>query len=186
MRAATTGVLWAMTLFVTPSSTLAQSVGDTLRVSLPEETVIGVLSAASERGFDIVQGGSTRSFTYDRVQLVERYDGMQGQTKKFAVYGGAAGAAVGAVGFGFFWERCGGQLLNSICSPPGIESALVMGVAMGVGGAIYGAVIGKFVFKREVWTTIPIPPQGTRLAPIVRYRTTRGRPAIEFGIQVGR
>lgn len=186
MRTATRGFLWAMTLFMTPSSMLAQSVGDTLRVSLPEETVIGVLSAASERGFDVVHGGSTRSFSYEHVQLVERYDGMQGQWRKGAVYGGGAGAVVGAVGFGFFWERCAGQLLQGTCTPPGIENALVMGVAMGVGGAVYGALIGKWFIKREVWTAIPIPPQGTRLAPIVRYQTTGGHPAMEFGIQVGR
>ena len=186
MRTATTGGLWAITLFMTSSSLLAQSVGDILRVSLPEETVIGALSAASERGFDIVQGGSTRSFLYEHVQLVERYDGMQGQLKKGAVYGSAAGAAIGAVGFGFFWERCAGQLLRGTCTPPGIKNALIMGVTMGVGGAISGAAIGKTFLKREVWTTIPIPRQGTSLAPIVRYQTTRGRPAIEFGIQVGR
>ena len=185
MRTATTGILLAMTLSMTPSSMLAQSVGDILRVSLPEETVIGALSAASERGFDIVQGGETRSFTYERVRLVERYDGMLGQGKKGAVYVGAAGAAIGAVGFGFFWERCAGQLLRGTCTPPGIKNALVMGVTMGLGGALLGVPIGKLI-KREVWTTIPFPPQGTRLAPIVRYQTVTGRPAIEFGIQVGR
>lgn len=189
-------LLAAITLCVLPCSSFAQSagdplrIGDRLRVRSDGETAIGMLTVVGERGFDLVQGRSTRSFTYDHIQLIERSDGMRRQWRKGALYGGLAGAVLGAV-TGYRDEGCDGSLEDRIfrpsevtCKSGALLPTLVMGISIGSVIAGVGAGVG-WLIEREAWVNITVPQRGNTLGPIFGYSTRNGRPAMVFGIRIG-
>ena len=185
----------AMALCVLPCSSLAQSagdplrIGDRLRVRSEGETAIGVVAFVGERGFDLVQDRSIRSFTYDHVQLIERSD-MRRQWRKGAIYGGLAGAVLGAVA-GYREEVCDGDFFEQLfdpsrvaCKSGDLGKTLASGISGGTGLGLVGAGVG-WLIEKEAWVNITMPQSGTTLGPIFRYSTRNGRPAMVFGIRIG-
>lgn len=193
MYTATKGAVVAMVLCITPSGLAAQTVGDRLRVSIPGDTVVGMVSRVDDRGFDLVESGSVRSLTYDQVQLIERSQGVHGQKKRFAIYGGAVGAAIGMV-MGYRHEVCSGDPIQQIffrsevtCKTGQIGPTVGLGLLGGLQGAGAGALVGWLFFKREVWTAIPLPERGASIAPILGYRTVgNGHRALVVGVRIAR
>ena len=185
----------AMALCVLPCSSLAQTagdplrIGDRLRVRSEGETAIGVVAFVDERGFDLVQDRSIRSFTYDHIQLIER-SGMRRQWRKGAVYGGLAGAVLGAV-VGYRETVCDGDFFEQLFDPSSVAcksgdlgNALASGISGGSGLGLVGAGVG-WLIEKEVWVNITMPQSGTTLGPIFAYSTRNGRAAMVFGIRIG-
>ena len=190
--------LWvvATALCVLPCSSLAQTagdplrIGDRLRVRSERETAIGVVTVVGERGFDLVQGRSIRSFAYDHMQLIERSDGMRRQWRKGALYGGLAGVVLGAV-IGYRETVCDVDLGEHLfegslgsCESGNLGHTVGMGMAMGNALGVVGVGVG-WLIEREAWVNITLPQRGTTLGPIFGYSTRNGRPAMVLGIRIG-
>ena len=186
----------AMALCVLPCSSLAQTagdplrIGDRLRVRSEGETAIGVVTVVGERGFDLVQGRSIRSFEFDHIKFIERSDGMRRQWRKGALYGGLAGAMLGAV-IGYRDTVCDGNFFEQLLEPDEVtcESgnlSSTVGSGLGMGGALgaVGAGVG-WLIEREAWVNITMPQRGITLRPIFGNSTRSGRPAMVFGIRIG-
>ncbi len=125
----------------TPAAGLAQ---ERVRVTLPEETIVGVVSQMSPDVLELgVRGGGSRAFSRNEVLRTERGFQRDRSHRGYllgSVLGWAGGAAVAVGGLG---KNADGNGLWVFATPIGVMA-----------GGYVGSRIGASR-KREVWETVP-------------------------------
>lgn len=162
---------------------LAQQVGDRVRVSLPDSTAIGEVTAVSDEGFDIVRDRTLFSFEYQSIDLLDRSIGR----KRLWLEGAAIGAYIPLrIGFELI-ESCadvvdgdvGVVVFVLLCFPVGLTIAVV-GAPL---GAVVGGVAGIFI-HREEWVAVPIGDRPGRLSVLLPQFRPDGRIALAVGVRI--
>ena len=134
----------------------AQDVGDRVRVSFPDSTAIGEVTAVSDEGFEIMRDSTLFSFDYESIESLDRSIGR----KRLWLEGAAIGAVIPIrIGFGLIVgcsEIVDGGPVTAVffmvlCFAPGLGIALV-GAPV---GAVVGGIAGAFI-HREEWAAVPL------------------------------
>ncbi len=174
---------------------LAQNVGDRVRVTTPEETLVGAVAAVSESGFTLrVAGGWHMEVTRGRVEHLE-----VSATERSTWMGLGIGVGAGLVGslvrkaWGPQPIDCGNQpgigaaiscnLKRARLPPPPSDSEIFATTT--VAGAVLGALVGTLV-KRDVWKIVAPGSAGAFvLAPVLDTRPGHdGGSAVILGTRI--
>lgn len=146
---------------VVPKCASAQEPGERVRVTLPSERFVGVVSEATPAEIVLAmvddEDGGLRTVVRDEIRHVERSLGRQRRGMgKWAMYGAVGGAGFGILqGSGALGEvRCGGNFFQRgrVCSGEGstiTAFAFGFGLLGAMGGGLYG-----LLAKAEVWEMI--------------------------------
>ncbi len=169
----------AATVIVLPASpraSVAQDVGDRVRVVLTGETLIGRVSGLQDNGFHMtLPNGVSRSIRQEEIRWLER-DLATGTNaipwgKKGLVRGAVGGAAIGFL----LGMAVGPECLDSECNFA-VSEHVRAGAQYGLGYAGIGGVLGGATgliagsrSQRDEWQVIPLP-DGARVMVGVRLR----------------
>ena len=160
-------------------------VGDRIRASTADTTVIGRVTRLTNQGFELGQGQMRRSFAYRELEGLEVSRGPQSRWAEGVVFGVAAGAIVGLTQA----DVPGGTLGEAVCVIAGwavvpwwcfgdfLEKALVAGAIGGATGLVIGALI-----KHEAWESIPLADDRVSFSPILAPQRDLGG---HFGVVLG-
>lgn len=163
----------------------AQQVGDRVRVSLPDSTAIGDVTAVSDAGFEIVRDSTLFPFSYGSIEGLERSNGR----KRLMLEGVLVGAAIPLrLGFGLIascWEMAAGDsaagafIFAFLCFIPGATIAIV-GTPI---GAVVGGIAGFFV-HREEWTAVPLDDRAGGPSLLLPRFGPDGQVGLNLGIRI--
>ncbi len=123
-------------------------VGQRVRASTVNSTIIGRVTRLSAQGIELMDGGTHLSLAYRDLDRLEVDDGVRSRVAKGAGIGAGAGAVVGfVVDFGMNWN---------MFDPPDSfwESWGITLVGSALGGVAGGA-IGALI-RREAWESVPL------------------------------
>lgn len=161
----------------------AQQVGDRVRVSIPDSTAIGQVTAVSDEGFEIVRDSTLFSFEFQSIENLDRSTG----TKRLGLEGILVGASIPL--------SLGGRILVTCAEGADSETAAVAivifclpvaAVIIVVGtpiGAVVGGIVGSFI-HREEWEPIPLDDRPGRLSLILPRFGLDGQIGLEFGVRI--
>ena len=180
-HAAGTALVAVLALLLTPvAPLLAQNVGDRVRVTTPEQTLIGAVAAVSESGLTLrVPGGWHLEVARGRVEHLEVSAIRRSIWKGLGI--GIGAGLVGSLARKAWGPQpiyCGNQpsvaaaiscnLKRDRLPPPPSDSEIF--VTTTIAGAVLGVLAGTLV-KREVWKTVAPGSAGAfALAPVLDTR----------------
>ena len=157
-----------------PAPLLAQSIGERVRVTLPDTKLTGLVAERSEVGLGLTldnKQGGIMHIKYSDLTHLERSLGSRRQVKRGAISGFLVGAALG--GIAFYGAGCISLMAGASCVPEqGINRigfAAFGAAAVGSYVALIGAGIGALI-KREQWQSLPIKQEkGAGLSLVLRF-----------------
>lgn len=166
-------------VIVVSSSSMAQSVGDRVRITVSsDDRIDGVLLAKQPNRFDLrLQDGDRVSVSHEEMTLLERHEGKRAFKKLGLFVGAGVGVALGMVLVN--WESDQGGIICLTCETEGKIVALAApGLVFGLVGTGLGAII-----KIDRWREMPKPMTGNlRLSPTLNVRYARHS---SYNVQLG-
>ncbi len=169
----------------TAADTVLVIVGDRVRASADDTTIVGQVTRLTSGGFELGRGEMRRSFAYRDLDGLEVSRGKRSLWMEGIGAGIVAGALVGLTQA----EVPGDELGLFVCAVAGwlvvpwwcfgdfVSKALMAGAVGGAAGAAVGALI-----RREAWESIPLGGARVGFSPIlVPQRGPEGR----FGLVLG-
>ena len=169
-----------------PAPASAQAVGERVRVTLSDGSVVGVVTAMSADELTLrVESGESRHIGRSEIQKLELSIGIRTYGERGFLFGAGAGMATGLL----LGLTTGGVCTVPVSqpSPPstdcpnaggvGLMAGVEVGAVLGVGLGLAGVVVGRLV-KRETWRNVPVSgSDGVALRPVIEIQADpRGRP----------
>ena len=167
------------------ADTVLVIVGDRVRASAADTTIVGQVTRLTDRGFELGRGDMRRSFAYRDLYRLE----VSGGTRSSWIEGTAIGVAAGGLVGLTQAEIPGDELGLFVCVVAGwlvvpwwcfgdfLGKALMGGAIGGVAGAAVGALI-----RREAWEPVPLGDAGVGFSPILLPQPGLGG---RFGLLLG-
>lgn len=182
----TTSMLIALWTFLWSSNLEAQAVGDRVRASLPEQTMIGEITAVSEHGFQLSHEDGEYSFLFGDLVQLERSVGQKSAWKEGYVVGATIliYPGISLIGTCLDDSMMGeNAFLTTFCMifliGPGVA---LVGAGVLITGPI-GAIIGAFN-RTDVWEQVTFPgsqvPAALPSSPGISFERQR----LEIGFRI--
>ena len=169
----------------TAADTVLVIVGDRIRASAVDTTIVGQVTRVTNGGFELGQGEMSRSFAYGDLYRLEVSRGIHSRWMEGAGIGIAAGALAGLVQA----EIPGDELGLFVCAVAGwlvvpwwcfgdVVGKALMGSAI---GSVAGAAIGALI-KYEAWESMPLGDARVSFRPVLLPQSgIEGRVALLLG-----
>ena len=149
------------------ADTVLVIVGDRVRASAADTTIVGQVTRLTDQGFELGRGEMRRSFAYRDLYRLE----VSGGTRSSWIEG--TGDELGL----FVCVVAGWLVVPWWCFGDFLGKALVGGAIGGVAGAAVGALI-----RREAWEPVPLGDAGVGFSPILLPQPGLGG---RFGLLLG-
>lgn len=178
MRKSTTSIFLIIGLAAGPHALFAQDVGERVRVTTVDATVVGQVVETDDDRFTLSGGGS---FRHIDVIGLERSTGPGSAWRRGLVWGGAVGAVGGTVFAAWSSTLC----FTEACDDGDVSlgTALVGAVIFGAAGGAAGMGIGRLLPGPERWESVPLRSDIVA-GPLAELRLRGGSPAARFGARI--
>jgi len=153
--------------------------GGRVRVSADGSELIGRATAMTDEGFELVQGGMRRSFTYRDIDGLEWSRGMRSRWKT----GWGLGLLGGFIAFPTFngaWGCVASDWEGPSCEEKGRDLFAWIGA-----GGLLGLGVGTVVWRHESWESFALRDRGPGMSPFVApLRGLEGRHGLLLGARI--
>ncbi len=178
MERFTTPVFLIIGLAAGPHALFAQDVGETVRVTTVDGSVVGQVVETDDDRFTFSGGGS---FRHIDVIGLERSTGRGSAWRRGLVWGGAVGAVGGTVLLAWASTLCFTEACND--NDLSLGTALVGSMIFAAAGGVAGMGIGALLPGPERWESTP-PCSDIAASPLAELRLRGGSPAARFGARI--
>ncbi len=173
-----------------PAPLFGQNLGERLRVTLENSTVIGTVAAKGQSSFELnLSDGRSQRVIHANIQKLERSLGTRNHGKKGFVIGGGTGVIAGYIYGSLIYNTCQTLTFGTAdeeCDEIGVEAMVLSSVVWGGGLGLGGLLIGTLI-RREEWMTISKPSASGRLRVSPMINVVSGQkenPKVVLGARV--